>query len=83
MRTGAIHKSDLSGGVTKALDEVGTPGKDGVSNLIVGAGYTSTWKAGEYGETIETCPAGQYAIGGGYSTWGGFGGKHDGYDLVA
>ena len=47
MRTGAIHKSDLSGGVTKALDKVGTPGKDGVSNLIVGAGYTSTWKAGE------------------------------------
>ena len=52
----------------------GTDGKDGVSNLIAGAGYTTTWE-GDGGATLQTvreeCPAGQYALGGGFSTWGG------------
>lgn len=50
-------------------------------NLIAGAGYTDVWEAGTFGESIETCPAGQYALGGGFSTFGGYGGTHDGYDL--
>lgn len=45
---------------------------DSGSELIVGAGYAGLgahelWAAHSYGETIETCPEGQYAIGGGYS----------------
>lgn len=52
----------------------GKDGKDGVSNLIAGAGYTNTWN-GDDGTTLQTareeCPAGQYALGGGFSTWGG------------
>ena len=66
----------LAGRVTDLEGET-----DSGSDLIVGAGYTSTWAANSYGETIETCPEGQYAIGGGYSTFGGFGGTHDDYDL--
>lgn len=62
---GTIRGKDLRPGFKeRAVSDSG-------SELIVGAGYTSTWKAGEAGETIETCPEGQYAIGGGYSTWGG------------
>ena len=52
----------------------GVDGKDGVSNLIAGAGYTDTW-VGDGGASLQTargeCPAGQYALGGGFSTWGG------------
>jgi hypothetical protein len=52
----------------------GKDGKDGVSNLSAGAGYSTTW-AGDGGATLQTareeCPAGQYALGGGFSTWGG------------
>jgi hypothetical protein len=52
----------------------GKDGKDGVSNLIAGAGYSTTW-VGDGGATLQTareeCPAGQYALGGGFSTWGG------------
>lgn len=52
----------------------GKDGKDGVSNLIAGAGYTNTW-VGDSGATLQTareeCPAGQYALGGGFSTFGG------------
>ena len=45
---------------------------DSGSEVIVGAGYAGLgahdyWAANSYGETIETCPDGQYAIGGGYS----------------
>ncbi|HET7195074.1 MAG TPA: hypothetical protein VFI99_08790 [Nocardioides sp.] len=58
----------------------GEQGGPGVSNLIVGAGYTETWAANSYGESIEECPDGQYAIGGGYSTFGGYQ-THPGYDL--
>jgi hypothetical protein len=52
----------------------GDKGEPGVSNLIAGAGYQQTWK-GDNGATLQTsreeCPAGQYALGGGFSTWGG------------
>ena len=52
----------------------GEPGRDGVANLIAGAGYHTTW-VGDNGASLQTvreeCPAGQYALGGGYSTWGG------------
>jgi hypothetical protein len=52
--------------------EPGKPGDPGISNLIVGSGYAGLgahdyWEPHSYGETIETCPDGQYAIGGGYS----------------
>jgi hypothetical protein len=47
-------------------------GTDGLSSPIVGSGYAGLgahdyWAAHSYGETLETCPAGQTAIGGGYS----------------
>ena len=45
-----------------------------MSNLIAGSGYTNSW-VGDGGATLQTareeCPAGQYALGGGFSTWGG------------
>lgn len=51
----------------------GTDGADGTSNpSAAGAGYSTTWAANSYGETIETCDEGEYVTGGGYSTWGGF-----------
>ena len=75
IQDGTIRGADLRPGLKdRAVTDSG-------SEVIVGAGYTSTWKAGEFGETIETCPEGQYAIGGGYSTFGGYGGTHDAYDL--
>ncbi len=52
----------------------GDKGAPGLSNLIAGAGYTDTW-VGDGGASLQTargeCPAGQYALGGGFSTWGG------------
>jgi hypothetical protein len=52
----------------------GPKGRSGVSNLIAGAGYTTEW-TGDKGATLQTareeCPAGQYALGGGFSTFGG------------
>lgn len=52
----------------------GKDGAPGISHLIAGSGYSTTWK-GDGGDTLQTvreeCPAGQYALGGGYSTWGG------------
>ena len=52
----------------------GVQGDPGLSNVIAGAGYTDTW-TGDNGASLHTsrgeCPAGQYAIGGGFSTWGG------------
>jgi hypothetical protein len=78
IRDGAVHRVDLSDGVNTALarhaqdGQDGKNGKPGISNLIVGAGYAGLgahdyWAPHSYGETIETCPAGQNAIGGGYS----------------
>jgi hypothetical protein len=96
IRNGGVHRVDLSDGVQNRIDNKATDGQvkglkgrvsqlegqsDSGSDLIVGAGFTSTWKAHSFGETIETCPEGQYAIGGGFSTFGGFEGMHDGYDL--
>ena len=52
----------------------GAKGEPGVANVIAGAGYTHTW-AGDQGAhlntIIESCPAGQVALGGGFSTFGG------------
>jgi hypothetical protein len=68
----------------------GKDGKNGVAGIAAGAGYAdwptenphhSLWAANSYGETIQTCKAGEYAVGGGFSSFGGYGGKHDGYDL--
>jgi collagen triple helix repeat protein len=58
----------------------GQDGEDGVANLITGAAYTDVWAPNSFGESIEECPDGQYAIGGGFSTWGGYG-THPSYDL--
>lgn len=64
-------------GATGAQGEKGAAGKDGapgLSGLIAGSGYNTTWQ-GDSGATLQTareeCPEGQYAIGGGFSTWGG------------
>lgn len=80
VRDGTVGVGDLSNFVRtqlakQAQDGVdGVDGKDGVSNLIAGAGYHTTW-VGDGGATLQTvreeCPAGQYALGGGWSTWGG------------
>ena len=70
-----IRAKDLRPGLVKSL------GTDSASEMIVGAGYTDVWAPHSYGESVEECPEGQYAIGGGYSTFGGFAGTHDGYDL--
>jgi len=77
IKDGAVHGVDLSDGVNKRLDrtgEQGPAGKDGVTNLIAGADYKTTW-VGDGGASLQTvrgeCPAGQYALGGGFSTWGG------------
>jgi hypothetical protein len=52
----------------------GDQGEPGLANVIAGAGYTNTW-AGDGGShlntIIESCPAGQVALGGGFSTFGG------------
>ena len=95
IRDGGVHRVDLGNGVNSRIDNKATAGQvngiqnrvtdlegesDSGSDLIVGAGYNSTWAAHSYGETIETCPEGQYAIGGGYSAFGGYQ-THPGYDL--
>ena len=63
----------------------GKDGAPGLSNLIVGSGYAGLgahdyWAADSYGETIEECPEGQNAIGGGFSQDGSTGGDGK-YDL--
>jgi hypothetical protein len=80
IKNGAVHKVDLSAGVKAQLAKHGQDGvdgkngKDGVSNLVAGSGYNTTW-TGDGGASLQTvrgeCPAGQYALGGGFSTWGG------------
>jgi hypothetical protein len=50
----------------------GPKGEPGLSNVNAGADYTHTWPAHSDKEMIVSqCPAGQVAVGGGYSTWGG------------
>ena len=80
--TGATGPTGKDGatGPAGATGAKGAPGQDGVSNLIVGAGYADVWAPNAYGESIETCPEGQYALGGGYSTFGGYPTNGD-YDL--
>src|SRR5262245_1997689 len=73
---GTVRQADLSDTISSKLSQAG-----GLSDVITGAGYTSTWKAGEFGQTIETCLDGQIGIGGGYSTFGGYNGVNDSYDL--
>jgi hypothetical protein len=78
IRDESILTRDLSQATMDALKgqtgKAGKDGKDGVTNLIAGAGYLTTWE-GDKGANLQTvreeCPAGQYALGGGFSTWGG------------
>jgi hypothetical protein len=74
VKNGGVKLKDLSDHAKKVLSKEGADGKDGVTNLIAGAGYTTTWE-GDSGASLQTvreeCPAGQYALGGGWSTWGG------------
>ena len=67
IQDGTIRVADVRPGAVDRLS-----GSDGDVTTIVGAGYAGLgghdyWAPGSYGETIETCPAGQTAIGGGYS----------------
>jgi hypothetical protein len=74
--TGATGATGAKGetGATGAKGDKGDAGQPGLSQLIAGAGYTQKW-AGDEGATLQTtreeCPEGQYALGGGFSTWGG------------
>lgn len=66
IQDGTIRNADIRPGLSERFSA------DSGSELIVGAGYAGLgghdyWAAGSYGETIETCPEGMYAIGGGYS----------------
>ena len=75
IRDASILTRDLSQATMDALKgQTGKAGKDGVTNLIAGAGYLTTWE-GDKGANLQTvreeCPAGQYALGGGFSTFGG------------
>jgi hypothetical protein len=64
----------------------GQAGKDGVTDLNAGANYRTTW-VGDSGASLQTviskCDAGQVAVGGGFSTWGGSDANESGlaYDL--
>lgn len=68
VKDGTLRLKDMKPGTaTKTRNH-----EDTLHGLIVGAGYAGLgahdyWAPGSYGETIETCPAGQYAIGGGFS----------------
>lgn len=63
---------DGKDGKDGATGPAGAAGADGVTNLIAGAGYNDVWPAdGKMHTARGECPAGQYALGGGYSTWGG------------
>jgi hypothetical protein len=80
IQNGAVHKVDLAPGVNTALKKAGHPGqagadgKAGLANVTTGAGYNHTW-VGDGGHDLQTivnkCAAGQVALGGGFSTWGG------------
>jgi hypothetical protein len=83
IKDGGVHNVDLGSGVQSALS------KKSVNNLIVGAGYAGLgghdyWAAHSFGQTVEQCPAGQFAIGGGFSQDASTGGPVDGdahYDM--
>ena len=75
---GTVRLTDLNDTAMQGMKgdpgEQGPKGEPGVANLIAGSGYHTTW-VGDQGATLQTvreeCPAGQYALGGGWSTWGG------------
>jgi hypothetical protein len=83
IKDGSISRADLNGHVNTKLDKAGergpaghqgVTGKDGVTDLNAGAGYTHTW-AGDGGANLNAivakCDPGQQALSGGFSTWGG------------
>jgi len=89
IRDGGVHHRDLGQGLQAQLAQHakdGTNGKDGVTDLNAGAGYNHTW-IGDNGESLNTivakCDAGQVALSGGFSTWGGSDTNESGlpYDL--
>jgi hypothetical protein len=83
LRDGGVHNRDLSRGVQAKIAQ---HAKDGVTDLNAGAGYNHTW-AGDNGASLNTivakCDAGQVALSGGFSTWGGSDTNESGlaYDL--
>ena len=78
IKDSSVLSKDLAQSTKDALagqdGKDGKDGKDGVSGLIAGSGYTTTW-TGDNGASLQTvreeCPAGSYALGGGFSTFGG------------
>ena len=75
---GSVALADLNNDVRSALTpktaQGGVPQRPGLDNVIAGSGYHTTW-TGDSGATLQTvreeCPTGQYALGGGFSTFGG------------
>ena len=83
VKDGSVKRADLSNPINRALARIGKDGvtgkdgkngKDGIADVNSGAGYTHNWN-GDGGATLNTivskCDAGQVALGGGFSTWGG------------
>jgi hypothetical protein len=77
LRDGTVGLADLDSDVRGSLVKSSGGGvvkQPALTDVIAGAGYTTTW-AGDSGASLQTareeCPAGQYALGGGFSTWGG------------
>ncbi len=88
IKDGRVRTQDLSADTIAKLQ--GKNGKNGVAAVAAGAGYAGwptsnphhdVWAPNSYGETIQSCKAGEVAVGGGFSSFGGFQGKHDSYDL--
>lgn len=84
VHNGSLRVKDLSSGARSYLKgQKGADGAPGLSNIQAGADYTHVWKGtapdgtvGGLQTIVAACKDGQYAISGGYSTWGG-----DKYDL--
>ena len=84
IQDGTIRVADVRPGAVDRLS-----GSDGDVSTIVGAGYAGLeghdyWAPNSFGQTIEQCPEGQVAIGGGYSQDASTGGpvEDDGkYDM--
>lgn len=85
VRDGALNMRDLRPRVASKIRSegpqgpAGSDGEDGVSGIAAGAGYADLgahdkWAANSPGQTVEKCKAGEYAVGGGFSSWGGFAG---------
>ncbi|HEX6149921.1 hypothetical protein, partial [Nocardioides sp.] len=85
IKDGTIRQHDLTEPAQAAFKgkpgKPGKDGKDGVSGIAAGAGYAdlghhAKWEAGSWGQTVQKCKAGEYAVGGGFSSWGGFNGDN-------